>query len=63
MKNTLYTAAGVSGSLFSIATLVLFMGIDFFSGLAVDADAKMVTGEILLSTLSDGALEYKGLAL
>lgn len=29
---------------------------------AVDADGKMVTGEILVSTLSDGALEYKGLA-
>ncbi|WP_313579998.1 hypothetical protein [Lacrimispora sp.] len=30
---------------------------------AVDDDGKMVTGEILVSTLSDGALEYKGLAL
>lgn len=29
---------------------------------AVDADGKMVTGKILVSTLSDGALEYKGLA-
>ena len=29
---------------------------------AVDADGKMVTGKILLSTLSDGALKYKGLA-
>lgn len=29
---------------------------------AVDADGKMVTGKILLSTLSDGVLEYKGLA-
>jgi glucan-binding YG repeat protein len=29
---------------------------------AVNADGEMVTGEILLSTLSDGALEYKGLA-
>jgi len=28
---------------------------------AVNADGKMVTGEILLSTLSDGALVYKGL--
>lgn len=28
---------------------------------AVDSDGKMVTGEILLSTLSDGALVYKGL--
>ena len=29
---------------------------------AVDAGGKMITGEILVSTLSDGALEYKGLA-
>lgn len=29
---------------------------------AVDAGGKMVTGEILVSSLSDGALEYKGLA-
>lgn len=29
---------------------------------AVDADGEMVTGEVLLSTLNDGALEYKGLA-
>lgn len=29
---------------------------------AVDADGEMITGEILVSTLSDGALEYKGLA-
>lgn len=29
---------------------------------AVDAEGKMITGEILVSTLSDGALEYKGLA-
>lgn len=29
---------------------------------AVDKDGKMVTGEILISTLSDGSLEYKGLA-
>ena len=28
----------------------------------LDGEGKMVTGEILLSTLSDGALEYKGLA-
>lgn len=30
---------------------------------AVDKDGKMVTGKVTLSTLSDGALEYKGLAL
>ena len=29
---------------------------------AVDADGKLVTGEILVSSLSDGALEYKGLS-
>jgi cell wall-associated NlpC family hydrolase len=29
---------------------------------AVDADGKMVTGKIMVSALSDGALEYKGLA-
>ena len=29
---------------------------------AVDADGKMVTGEIVLTTLSDGALQYKGLS-
>lgn len=29
---------------------------------AVDKNGKMVTGEILVSTLSDGALAYKGLA-
>jgi len=29
---------------------------------AVDKDGKMVTGEVSLTTLSDGALEYKGLA-
>ncbi len=30
---------------------------------AVDKDGKMVTGKVTLSTLSDGALEYKGLAI
>lgn len=30
---------------------------------AVDSDGKMVTGKVTLSTLSDGALEYKGLAI
>ena len=29
---------------------------------AVDANGKMVTGDILVSTLSDGALQYNGLA-
>lgn len=29
---------------------------------AVDADGKMATGKVLISTLSDGALEYKGIA-
>lgn len=29
---------------------------------AVDSDGKMVTGEVLVSALSDGALQYKGLA-
>ena len=29
---------------------------------AVDTDGKMITGEVLVSALSDGALEYKGLA-
>lgn len=27
---------------------------------AVDANGKMVTGEIVLSTLGDGSLDYKG---
>lgn len=29
---------------------------------AVDADGKMVTGEVLVSSLNDGTLQYKGLA-
>lgn len=29
---------------------------------AVDANGKMVTGEVMLSTLADGSLQYKGLA-
>lgn len=52
MKNTLCTAAGVAGSFIAslfggwdtgIGTLVLFMGIDFFSGLAVAGIFKKST--------------------
>ncbi|MEY8357092.1 phage holin family protein [Lachnospiraceae bacterium 54-53] len=62
MKNVLCTTAGVVGSFIAslfggwdtgIGTLVLFMGIDFFSGLAV-------AGVFKKSTKSDtGALESK----
>ncbi len=68
MKNVLCTTAGVAGgfiaSLFGgwdtgIATLVLFMGIDFFSGLAVAGIFKYST------KTENGALEsragFKGL--
>ena len=62
MKNTLCTAAGVAGSFIAslfggwdtgIATLVLFMGIDFFSGLAVAGIFKRST------KTETGALESK----
>jgi phage-related holin len=70
MKNVLCTTAGVVGgfiaSLFGgwdtgIATLVLFMGIDFFSGLAVAGIFKNST------KTENGALEsrtgFKGFAV
>jgi toxin secretion/phage lysis holin len=62
MKNTLCTAAGMAGSFIAslfggwdtgIATLVLFMGIDFFSGLAVAGIFKRST------KTETGALESK----
>ena len=62
MKNTLCTAAGVAVSFISslfggwdtgIGTLVLFMGIDFFSGLAVAGIFKNST------KTETGALESK----
>ena len=62
MKNTLCTAAGVAGSFIAslfggwdtgIGTLVLFMGIDFFSGLAVAGVFKNST------KTETGALESK----
>lgn len=62
MKNTLCTAAGVAGSFIAslfggwdtgIGTLVLFMGIDFFSGLAVAGIFKNST------KTETGALESK----
>lgn len=62
MKNTLCTAAGVAGSFIAslfggwdtgIGTLVLFMGIDFFSGLAVAGVFKKST------KTETGALESK----
>lgn len=62
MKNTLCTAAGVAGSFIAslfggwdtgIGTLVLFMGIDFFSGLAVAGIFKKST------KTETGALESK----
>lgn len=62
MKNTLCTAAGVAGSFIAslfggwdtgIGTLVLFMAIDFFSGLAVAGIFKNST------KTETGALESK----
>ena len=62
MKNTLCTVAGVAGSFIAslfggwdtgIGTLVLFMGIDFFSGLAVAGVFKKST------KTETGALESK----